>query len=590
MKPIETSGSKRWPPTPAGRAARGKVLVLGSDDRSFLSVVRSLGRRDLEVHVAWCDPEAPALRSRYLHRHHDIPRYRPDDPRWKSQLIDLLASQMFDLVVPCHDEDLLPLQLNGAELSRYARLCILEDGVYRIVANKALSHELALSLGVPVPAQVLVTKPDDLLGLGERLGWPMILKPRFSVHESEPAVKMRVEWAHTADQLSRLGTLMLQRDKPVVVQKHVRGRGEGVEVLCKDGRVLVAFQHERVHEPRHGGGSSYRRGVPLDASMLGATRNLMAALRYTGVAMVEYKRDKVSDEWFFVEINGRFWGSLPLAIASGVDFPYYLYQMMVEGRTEFSQAYRSNLFCRNLINDLGWYRQNRKVDPNDPSQIGVTIGHTARELGNLVLLRERSDTLAVDDPLPAASQISQLLGKALRRARRWARARLAGLGVLRSLSRTRVLSALKSGGVLLIVCKGNVCRSPYAQRVAARVLPSSVRIRSVGYFPVSGRRSPPEAVAVARSRGTDLADHESRVIDDKSAGEADAIAVFDDENREQLVERYPHLRKKVFYLGAFLKKGGLLIPDPWGGTIGDFQQAYDRIDRALEEMAARLRR
>jgi protein-tyrosine-phosphatase/predicted ATP-grasp superfamily ATP-dependent carboligase len=571
------------------RIAGGKVLVLGSDDRSFLTVVRSLGRGGLEVHVGWCEPAAPALRSRYVHRHHDIPRYDPSDDGWKRKLLEVMDFERFDLVLPCHAEQVVPLQLNRMELSRHSRLWALDDETYQVVANKVRSYDLAHSLGLPVPPQAVVRDTAALAGLETRFGWPMIVKPRFSVYGSDLPSRARVRKAYDAKQLSGLVETMLRRDEAVVVQAYAPGRGLGVEVLCKEGRILVAFQHERIHEPPHGGGSSYRRSVPLEEHFHAATQKLMAALAYTGVAMVEYKRDTASADWSFMEINGRFWGSLPLAVASGVDFPLYLYQMIVEGRTEFPQSYRTNLFCRNLVADLGWYRQNRRADAADPTQHRVPIGQAVRELANLPLLRERSDTFVLDDWRPGFHQLVDLVKKVQHRIRRSVHTRVAGTSPLRRRSQTRVCSALRAGGTLLIVCKGNVCRSPYAQKVASRVLPNRIRIESCGYLPRGGRKSPPEAIRSARLRGIDLSENRSCVIDPEAAERADAIAIFDEANREHLMSRYPGVKKRLFYLGTFSPDRDVRIPDPWGGTAEDFDLVYDRIDSALAELAEQLR-
>lgn len=96
------------------------------------------------------------------------------------------------------------------------------------------------------------------------------------------------------------------------------GVGGGQEFLSREGRILTVFQHERVHEPPGGGGSSYRRSVPLDGEMLRQSHSLLEQLRWTGVAMVEYKKDPVSGDFALMEINGRFWGSLSLAVAANL--------------------------------------------------------------------------------------------------------------------------------------------------------------------------------------------------------------------------------------------------------------------------------
>src|SRR5439155_2761023 len=104
---------------------------------------------------------------------------------------------------------------------------------------------------------------------------------------------------------------------PAVAEDHFSGEGLGVSLLASEGKVLVAFQHRREHEPLLGGGSTYRSSVPLDRRLLDACSRLVADLRYTGVAMVEFKVDSESGRWVLIEMNGRFWGSLPLALAAG---------------------------------------------------------------------------------------------------------------------------------------------------------------------------------------------------------------------------------------------------------------------------------
>ncbi len=75
--------------------ANGKVLVLGQGTSSFLTVVRSLGRQGIKVHVGWCPPDCPALKSRYVARFHAIPPYTSDG-EWKRRLIELMEQEHFD--------------------------------------------------------------------------------------------------------------------------------------------------------------------------------------------------------------------------------------------------------------------------------------------------------------------------------------------------------------------------------------------------------------------------------------------------------------------------------------------------------------
>src|SRR5690606_14488164 len=121
------------------------------------------------------------------------------------------------------------------------------------------------------------------------------------------------------------------------------------------------------------GGSSYRRSVELDPEMLDAARRLIRTLNYTGVAMVEFKLNRQTGKWVFIEINGRFWGSLPLAISAGVDFPAYLYRMMTEGLTKFPTHYNIGIHSRSLVDDYHWFAANLRANHADPTQVTVPL-------------------------------------------------------------------------------------------------------------------------------------------------------------------------------------------------------------------------
>src|SRR5437763_16247491 len=110
--------------TPANRApGRGRaVLVLGSDTRSLIAVIRSLGRRGLRVHVAGAPPSAPALRSRYVDTIHDLPPSAADGDAWMRALRSVLRRAPVDLGLPCPHPPLLPLPLHRAAPEAWGHL------------------------------------------------------------------------------------------------------------------------------------------------------------------------------------------------------------------------------------------------------------------------------------------------------------------------------------------------------------------------------------------------------------------------------------------------------------------------------------
>jgi predicted ATP-grasp superfamily ATP-dependent carboligase len=393
-----------------------KALVLGSVSRTILAVLRSLGRGGVQTHLAWNEPACVSLCSRYLHQAHPLPPYRTTDTAWRSALSALMQRERFDLVLPCSDVDTLACHLHREELARHGRLYVPNREACEVLFDKLRTNELARSVGVRVPREIVATEAREGPAILDALGLPLVLKPRRTFDPAQPGPQPKVHKAYSAESFARLLPAMLQAG-PVAIQENFIGQGAGVELLLNAGTPLLVFQHVRVHEPLHGGQSAYRASTALSPELLEAAVRLLAAVRYHGVAMVEFKRNPTTGQWVFIEVNARFWGSLPLAVAAGADFPLALFQFLVEGRTVFPQRYRQGLCCRNLSLDLEWQLSNLGADRTDPTLATKPLYRVLGEtLANVLLLRERLDTLTLDDPGPFLAECRILARRALARA------------------------------------------------------------------------------------------------------------------------------------------------------------------------------
>ena len=567
-------------PQSAIQSVKRKVLVLGRDTRSFLTVIRSLGRKGFEVHTAWAPADAAALRSKYVFKHHPI-RNKFKDDRWKAELRQLLVAERFDLVIPCDDPAIIPLQTNRAEFEALAKIYLLDEPVYAVTSEKSAQHELAEKLGLHLPKSRRIRSTDSIDDAFAGFEMPVVLKPVASYTRENLLERNDVQKARTLEAAREALERLLKRSD-VLLQENFNGVGAGVEFIASSGMILKAFQHMRLHEPLHGGGSSYRTGVSLNPELLEAASKLTAALRYTGVGMVEFKIDPATGRWIFVEINGRFWGSLPLAVASGADFPCYLVQLLLDGTREFPQSYRTGIACRNLTSDLDWLRVNLLADRADPFLLTVPIPKLIGELGTIASGNERSDTFVLDDLRPAFYDLSGWIADkwdaVIRKSTEYYQTRPAS----RAKAELQARSALRNAKSILFVCWGNVCRSPYAEVAARAIVPDSVQVRSAGFDLHAGRQSPQEGIEAARARGLDLSVHRSTPLTQESVDNADVIFVFDQNNRASILRQFPNSRGKVFYVNQLDSALPLYVKDPWGYSLNVFEKTYETISRALE--------
>jgi len=158
----------------------GKVLVLGSDFknyRSCLTIVRSLGRKGLKVHIGWNSKSDVVRRSKYIARVHDIPDYLPDNDLWKEKLIELVEKEQFDFVVPCNEQASAPLEAHREDFAKYPSVYLLNREAYEIAFDKLKSGQLAKSLGIKLPKEMTVndiSRSDEIM---EEFRFPIVLNP-----------------------------------------------------------------------------------------------------------------------------------------------------------------------------------------------------------------------------------------------------------------------------------------------------------------------------------------------------------------------------------------------------------------------------
>jgi predicted ATP-grasp superfamily ATP-dependent carboligase len=387
--------------------AAPRALLLGSLPRVVLAAMRSLGRGGVRVHFAGQASEPLLLHSRYLAKAHYLPAYGPNS-RWLEALMALLKREAFDLVMPCTDWETLVCHAHRQALLACALIYLPNAEAFDILVSKINTSRHARAVGVRTPRELVVTALEQTDEVVKTFHFPIVLKPQQSFQLDNPCWHQRVVKAYSAPELEAKLVDLLKLGA-VVAQENFNGKGVGIEILMQRGQPLLAFQHERVHEPLHGGPSSYRKSVPLSEELWDASLRLLRPLNYSGVGMVEFRVNEQTGDWVFLEVNPRFWGSLPLTIAAGADFPLALFQLWVNGCVPASTSYRTGIHGRDLLADLGWLKNNLLADRADRTLQTRSWPRVIRDaLVNVVNSRERWDAWAADDPRPGLVELMSL--------------------------------------------------------------------------------------------------------------------------------------------------------------------------------------
>lgn len=147
---------------------------------------------------------------------------------------------------------------------------------------------------------------------------------------------------------------------------------------------------------------------------------------------------------------------------------------------------------------------------------------------------------------------------------------------------------------VLFLCRGNICRSPYAALSFARLCQrrdrGDIQALSAGLDTTPGKAADPQAVAAAARRELDLSGHRTTAATRELLEQADLIVIMDENQRVLLKREEPKVMEKTVFLGAFLLAEGfpLTIEDPYAQGPAVFDRCFEKIDRALENLLGRI--
>ena len=148
---------------------------------------------------------------------------------------------------------------------------------------------------------------------------------------------------------------------------------------------------------------------------------------------------------------------------------------------------------------------------------------------------------------------------------------------------------------ILVVCTGNVCRSPMAEGLLRKLVRDrdchgNIVVESAGTFPVEGASASVDAIETASEEGVDIRGHVARPLSARMVERADLILTMEEEHRERLVAAFPGVKAKTHLLTTFADPEGdpQGIPDPIGMSRETYCETYRLIERGLRKALPKI--
>jgi predicted ATP-grasp superfamily ATP-dependent carboligase len=390
-----------------------RILITDGNERAALAAARSLIRAGHDVHVASSRRFAIAAVSRKVHAH----RLRSDPfagPGAHAAELSALAHALgIDVLLPMTDQTVEAVLEHRASFPATTAIPCPDLATYRAASDKQYLEELAATCGFSVPeTRVLPTWRGRDVALPGAEFFPAVVKPHRSV-VSDGTTRRKLAVTPVADAAACRAALecLPPSAYPVLLQRHIAGVGEGFFALRWQGRIVAMFAHRRLREkPLTGGVSVYRESIALDEQLALPGRRLLDALDWTGVAMIECKRDPATGRQYVMEMNGRFWGSLQLAIDAGVDFPALLVRCIAGNVPAECPPYRVGVRSRWFWGDVDHLYLRLK---SGGLRLAPFLDMLRMRPG-----RDHGEIWKWNDPMPFLSETVQWAGGALARKMR----------------------------------------------------------------------------------------------------------------------------------------------------------------------------
>lgn len=341
-----------------------KVIILCCQEGG-LAIARTLGKRGLFIIGVTHDSDEIGLASRYFNEIAICP-----NPNNKSEFIDFMVKKALNwqgaLLLESSDLYMQTLSEFKVELSKYYRLIAPDNNIAEIFIEKDKTYSLADSVKVPHPNIFKLETLEELDASEERIILPVMIKPIVS-HEFVQIFNTKSFICETFEELRSNFKRTLEANQPVIISEIIPGTDyrtmEKVQIYINTkGNISAEFFNIKLRQsPPLYGRMRVGKSTPVNEEVLELTRRLLKKINFKGYASVEFKRDYRDNQLKLMEVNIRQPLSSNLAIASGVDFPWIIYQDMIMDKQIRIDQYHENTYLIDLIDDVVNYI---RMDPS----------------------------------------------------------------------------------------------------------------------------------------------------------------------------------------------------------------------------------
>lgn len=490
-----------------------QLLLLGGDTRALYGLIRFFHGAGVSVSVADCGIRS-IVAATGLARYVYLPTIITPVEHYRAEDLARLCREVgIDAILTVTDQAYWRLHNSSIDADLRSLVIGYDSETYRALSDKAYVQPIAAA-HFRAPALVEMVAPDQLYVVKDRASF------RSDKLETRGGVTLRC-----GREISGTG-------EDVLIYEYLEGGfGAGIGLVAQGGQILAVSAHRRLHEASLAG-SAVRERIEIPPDILARVKTFASAAELNGLNMIEFKI--IDGDWFFIELNPRPWGSLPLYIAQPD-------------------------FARGLAHAHG---VEAAVLP-EHRRIQVNLVKTLRNQPIALLrLLPRLPWLAFDEIGPYENLPLRFAAQKLRARISYRWHQLASL--------LRRADWRRAEGVPTFVCFGNINRSALAE---AAWLNAGNPASSCGTIERGGRERSSNLKAYLVNNKIRLVGS-SRPFNQQATG---PLVIFDRHIYEDLVYRLGVDRRRIFLFSP------TEVPDPHGRDQAAFARVFARIRALLQQ-------
>ncbi len=320
-----------------------------------LGVIRSLGSKGIPIIAVFYEKKDMGQVSKYVKKSIQAPHPEESEDQFINLLIDHAKYSGRGVLIPADDATLVTVSRNKTLLEQYYTVACTDWNITEQFLDKSNTYNLAEQIGVPAPKTIIPKSINDLEVNRDNIKFPCLIKPFYS-HRYFGRFGEKMTEVKNYDEMLAVFEQAAQSNIRVMIQELIPGgdeQGVNYNSYFWNGEPLIEFTAQKIrYSPSGFGVPCVVKSMKHIPEVLESARKILQAIQFNGYSCIEFKKDHRDGNYKLMEVNGRFNRSSLLSLKCGINFPWLVYNHLIDGKLPHYQGYHPDVYWIDEFKDM----------------------------------------------------------------------------------------------------------------------------------------------------------------------------------------------------------------------------------------------